>query len=70
VAWSCLRMHWQAAGINFCGFFYFLAIHDCANHVSWNLCTVAGGGGLLAAGKRRMPCQITIGMWLGYRQLR
>lgn len=24
VAWSCLRMHWQAAGINFCGFFIFL----------------------------------------------
>lgn len=23
VAWSCLRMHWQAAGINFCGFFLF-----------------------------------------------
>lgn len=39
MAWSCLRMHWQAAGVFFLCVFYFLAIHDCANHVSWNLCT-------------------------------
>ena len=59
-------MRAQAAG----SFVVFCPIHDCANHVSWKLCIVAGGGGLLEAGKKRMPCQITIGMWLGYRQLR
>ena len=39
VAWSCLRMHWQAAGffcvVFFLLLFYFLAIHDCAVRITW-----------------------------------